>query len=133
MGVTAGAGSASETPTAGAVDTVANAATPVEQAEVAIVAPDAAPVTVADATTSTPIAPAASAIASDASASPSARRHVVARGDSASKIAARYDISVSDLLQRNSLTASSVLRPGKVLLIDPAVTMGDLPTAAGPP
>ena len=80
----------------------------------------------ADATTSTPIAPAASAIASDASASASARRHVVARGDSASKIAARYGISVSDLLQRNNLAAGSVLRPGKVLLIDPAVTMAGI-------
>jgi membrane-bound lytic murein transglycosylase D len=133
VATTATVGSASQAPTAGAVDTVTNATTPVEQAAVAIVAPDTAPATVADAATSTPIVPAASATASDASASPSARRHVVARGDSASKIAARYDISVSALLQRNALTASSVLRPGKVLLIDPAAPMGDLPTAAGPP
>jgi peptidoglycan lytic transglycosylase D len=61
-----------------------------------------------------------------------ARRHTVARGDSASKIAARYGIRVADLLQRNGLDARSMLRPGKVLLIDADVAAGDVPKAGSP-
>lgn len=62
------------------------------------------------------------------------RRHVVARGDNASRIAARYGIRPADLLERNGLTARSVLHPGKVLLIDaPMPPSGNVPAAAGPP
>ena len=46
------------------------------------------------------------------------RQHIVARGDNASTIARRYRVRLADLLQRNGLAGSSVLRPGRVLLID---------------
>ncbi|HEV8695658.1 MAG TPA: LysM domain-containing protein, partial [Lysobacter sp.] len=65
-------------------------------------------------------------------AAPSLRRHTVARGDNASKIAARYGIRVADLLQRNGLAASTMLRPGKVLLIDAEITAGEVPAASTP-
>jgi len=48
----------------------------------------------------------------------------VARGDNASTIARRYRVRLADLLQRNGLAGSSVLRPGRVLVID-----GGLPAA----
>jgi membrane-bound lytic murein transglycosylase D len=51
-------------------------------------------------------------------AMPVARRHTVARGDNASKIAHRYRIRVADLLNLNDLAAGSVLQPGRVLQID---------------
>jgi LysM repeat protein len=54
----------------------------------------------------------------------------VVRGDSPWKIAARYDLSVADLLERNALKAGAVLRPGTVLLIDPDVAHGNPPPAA---
>jgi membrane-bound lytic murein transglycosylase D len=47
-----------------------------------------------------------------------ARTHVVRRGDSASRIAQRYRVATDDLLLRNGLNASSVLRPGMTLKID---------------
>ena len=53
-----------------------------------------------------------------------ARRHTVLRGDSLSRIAARYGIRVADLLSRNHLDARSVLHPGAVLLIDAQVIAG---------
>ena len=62
-----------------------------------------------------------------------ARRHTVARGDSPWKIAGRYGIRVTDLLQRNGLHAKSVLKPGKVLLIDPELVAGSAGPAAGTP
>jgi membrane-bound lytic murein transglycosylase D len=68
---------------------------------------------------------AAAARADDAAAStavvvaPPARRHTVARGETASTIARRYGIRVAELLQRNRLRAGSVLHPGQSLLIDP--------------
>jgi LysM repeat protein len=56
------------------------------------------------------------------------------RGDSAWKIANRYDIRIADLRQRNGLEEASVLRPGKILLIDAEITAGDVPhSAAGTP
>ncbi|GAB3365084.1 lytic transglycosylase domain-containing protein [Lysobacter rhizosphaerae] len=63
-----------------------------------------------------------------------ARRHTVLRGENASKIAARYGLRTGVLLERNGLDASSVLRPGTVLLIDAGATAGDVPkTAAATP
>ena len=47
------------------------------------------------------------------------RRHTVARGDSAWRIARRYGIGTAELLLRNGLNAGSVLQPGMVLQIDP--------------
>jgi membrane-bound lytic murein transglycosylase D len=58
------------------------------------------------------------------------RRHTVVRGDSPWKIASRYGIRVADLQQRNGLSEASVLRPGKVLLIDAEIAAGDIPQAA---
>jgi membrane-bound lytic murein transglycosylase D len=58
------------------------------------------------------------------------RRHTVVRGDSPWKIASRYGIRVADLQQRNGLSEASVLRPGKVLLIDAEIAAGDMPQAA---
>lgn len=52
--------------------------------------------------------------------SPSPRTHVVARGESASKIAQRHGISLAELLQRNGLGMRSILRPGMVLRLDDA-------------
>lgn len=51
---------------------------------------------------------------------PKARRHTVAKGESAWIIARRYDIRVAELLARNKLDARSVLRPGMTLQIDTA-------------
>lgn len=56
-----------------------------------------------------------------ASATSPVRRHTVARGDNAWTLARRYGIRVADLLQRNELATGSVLTPGKVLQIDPAL------------
>lgn len=50
--------------------------------------------------------------------SPPRRTHVVARGESASKIAQRHGISLAELLQRNGLGMRSILRPGMVLELD---------------
>lgn len=69
-----------------------------------------------------------------ASLAASPRQHTVVRGDSPWKIAAGYGIHVADLLQRNGLDETSVLRPGKVLLIDAEIAAGDVtPAAAGTP
>lgn len=46
------------------------------------------------------------------------RTHVVKRGDSASRIARRYGIGTAELLRRNGLQATSVLRVGATLRID---------------
>jgi len=46
------------------------------------------------------------------------RTHVVRRGESASRIAQRYRIATTQLLERNGLDARSVLRPGMTLKID---------------
>ncbi|MGJ4730672.1 transglycosylase SLT domain-containing protein, partial [Luteimonas sp. SDU101] len=60
----------------------------------------------------------------DASAlvEPPPRTHVVARGDSAWRIARRYGLSLAELQSRNGLDARSVLKPGMRLAIDPAGT-----------
>jgi len=47
-----------------------------------------------------------------------ARRHTVAKGESAWTIAKRYRISVADLMHRNGLALKAVLKPGQSLLID---------------
>ena len=63
-----------------------------------------------------------------------ARRHTVVRGDNLGKIAKRYGVRVAELLGRNDLAANAVLKPGKVLLIDAELPLGELPQAsAGPP
>jgi membrane-bound lytic murein transglycosylase D len=64
---------------------------------------------------------------------PTTRHHTVVRGDSPWKIAARYGIRVADLLQRNGLDPTSVLKPGKVLLIDAELVAGNVGQAAGTP
>jgi membrane-bound lytic murein transglycosylase D len=64
---------------------------------------------------------------------PTTRHHTVVRGDSPWKIAARYGIRVADLLQRNGLDPKSVLKPGKVLLIDAELVAGSVGQAAGTP
>lgn len=51
--------------------------------------------------------------------SPTPRRHTVAHDDSAWSIARQYGIRLADLLERNGLRPNSVLRPGRVLDIDP--------------
>lgn len=68
---------------------------------------------------------------SPAASTPAVRRHTVARGDSPWKIAGRYGVRVADLLQRNGLGPQSVLKPGKVLLIDAELVGGDVGEAAG--
>jgi membrane-bound lytic murein transglycosylase D len=47
-----------------------------------------------------------------------ARRHTVTRGENAWTIARRYGLRLSEMLDRNGLTAGSVLRPGQVLQLD---------------
>lgn len=100
------------------------------------VAPDTAAPTVADAAVATqPVAEAEGAASSDATAaSPEPRRHTVARGESAWKIAKRYGIGVAELMQRNGLAAKAVLRPGQALVIDALDGPGNaLPGATGSP
>jgi membrane-bound lytic murein transglycosylase D len=66
-----------------------------------------------------------------ASTSPaSPRTHVVARGESASKIAQRHGISLAELLQRNGLGMRSILRPGMVLELDAPSAASGSPAAA---
>jgi membrane-bound lytic murein transglycosylase D len=98
----------------------------------------AAPVTTVDSGTTSSVSPGGMQAATSASVDPpvasTGRRHTVVRGDSAWKISDRYGIRVPDLLQRNGLDSGSVLRPGKVLVIDAEVAAGDPPkTAAGTP
>lgn len=57
--------------------------------------------------------------------SPTTRRHVVASGENATRIAARYGVRLAELLNRNGLTARSVLKPGAVLLIDVVAPAAD--------
>lgn len=61
------------------------------------------------------------------------RRHTVVRGDSLWKIASQHGIRVADLLQLNGLHPNSVLKPGKVLLIDAELVAGGVGQAAGTP
>lgn len=71
---------------------------------------------------------------STAAPSTSARRHTVARGESAWTIARRYRITVAELMRRNGLALKAVLKPGQSLLIDALESpSGALPTATGSP
>lgn len=54
-----------------------------------------------------------------------ARRHTVARGESAWTIAKRYGLSAAELLKRNGLGAKTVLKPGQTLAIDPLEALAD--------
>jgi LysM repeat protein len=47
------------------------------------------------------------------------RYHVVRRGDSLSKIAKRYDITVRELSRLNRITPKTLIRPGQKLLVSP--------------
>lgn len=47
------------------------------------------------------------------------RTHTVKRGDSLSKIANRYGVSLKQLYSVNGLSAKSVIRPGQVIQLDP--------------
>lgn len=48
------------------------------------------------------------------------RRHTVRQGENISTIARRYGVRSTELLGLNDLTARSILKPGRVLLIDAA-------------
>jgi membrane-bound lytic murein transglycosylase D len=129
--VLAFAGRNDDTPAAtatGAVDVGATATTTarVDDAQPLVIADASAPLAatadaVAPTGTPAPDAPIAEPLPADATAG---RRHTVVRGDNPSRIAARYGIAVAELLSRNNLDARSVLRPGKVLLIDPELVAG---------
>jgi len=47
------------------------------------------------------------------------RYHIVRKGDSPYKIAAKYGISVSDLYRLNNLTKKSIIYPGQKLAVGP--------------
>lgn len=72
------------------------------------------PLDIADAATAAP----SGAEPVTAPASVSQRMHTVAQGDSVWRIARRYGQTTAQLLNRNGLSASSILRPGMVLRID---------------
>ena len=99
-------------------------------------APDDQDGSALDATASVAASRPSSKASSDADATglAAARRHTVAKGESAWTIAKRYRISVADLMHRNGLALKAVLKPGQSLLIDalegPSVA---LPAAAGSP
>jgi membrane-bound lytic murein transglycosylase D len=63
-------------------------------------------------------APAAPAAGAGATANPNT--HIVSRGESAWKIAHRYQLDLAQLLARNGLDTHSRLRPGMVLKLDAA-------------
>jgi membrane-bound lytic murein transglycosylase D len=115
---------ASSRPTADQAQEIgeAPASAPGAMATLAAAQPDdAEPTAVATGSSSTALPP---------TTATTTRRHTVVRGDSPWKIAARYDLSVADLLERNALKAGAVLRPGTLLLIDPDVAHGNPPPAA---
>ena len=56
--------------------------------------------------------------------------YVVKKGDTVSAIAARYGLRTSDVLARNGLTWSSIIRPGQVLKLRGGATQA--PASAGP-
>lgn len=96
--------------------------------ELRVLAPATAPditalATAAAGPATTTLADAAAAVTIEMppdAAQPSAapRSHTVVRGDSIWRLARRYGLGSHELLERNGLTASSVLRPGMVLKID---------------
>ena len=98
---------------AGAVDVEGAAVSSADIASTNGTAPAAQPAKTAD----VPVA--------ETSSAATARRHTVVRGDSPWKIAARYDIGVAELLERNGLPIDAVLRPGRTLLIDPVVATAE--------
>lgn len=46
------------------------------------------------------------------------KKHTVKKGDTLTKIAATYKVSVKDIMQLNKLNEKSILKPGKELLIE---------------
>ncbi|WP_414674665.1 lytic transglycosylase domain-containing protein [Lysobacter sp.] len=64
------------------------------------------------------------------STSSAPRRHTVARGESLWTIARRYQVATRDLLQRNGLAKSAVLKPGQTLVIDALDAPPSPPAAA---
>lgn len=74
--------------------------------------------------------PAAAEVVGNTPTPARARRHTVVRGDTASGIATRYGVPVTDLQQRNGLDPNSDLRPGTVLQVDAERSTGSAPTAA---
>lgn len=46
--------------------------------------------------------------------------HVVRHGDTLSRIAKQYDLSLNELCRLNRITPQSVIRPGQRLLVNPA-------------
>jgi len=95
-----------------------------ENEDIAVDVASAAPTTPSPADASAEAAPPAQA----------ARRHTVAKGESAWTIARRYRITTSDLMRRNGLALKAVLKPGQSLLIDALEgSSAALPAAAGSP
>ena len=66
-----------------------------------------------------PTASPAPAAAKTAKTAPTIK-HIVAKGDTASTIASKYGVKVSDVLTWNSLTPASVLKLGQVCVIHPS-------------
>ncbi|BDU17272.1 lytic transglycosylase domain-containing protein [Lysobacter auxotrophicus] len=89
------------------------------------------PADVASSVSTSETSPVASQSNAPASA---ARRHTVAKGESAWTIAQRYRITVGELMRRNGLALKAVLKPGQSLLIDALDgSSAALPAAAGSP
>lgn len=61
----------------------------------------------------------AAAGSGEAASPDSGRVHEVRSGDTLSRIAARYGVSLSELFKINGLNGRSILRPGQVIRIDP--------------
>ncbi|HZW17989.1 MAG TPA: transglycosylase SLT domain-containing protein [Luteimonas sp.] len=106
-------------------------------AQVLAPVPAPATTTLADAADAIVIEPAATQPVASAAASAdpapvaTPRTHVVQRGDSIWRLAERYDVRRADLLERNGLSASDMLRPGMVLAIDPAPASASVQAAGG--
>ena len=60
-----------------------------------------------------------------------ARTHVVERGDSIWRLAERYGVARAELLERNGLSASAVLRLGMLLTIDAPAAPAAMPPPDG--
>jgi membrane-bound lytic murein transglycosylase D len=63
--------------------------------------------------------PAPPSASGDAGADDIGRTHRVGRGDTLSRIAARYGISLAELFRINGLDRRSVLHPGQIIRLDP--------------
>jgi murein DD-endopeptidase MepM/ murein hydrolase activator NlpD len=79
----------------------------------------AAAVLLSDGTALVPGTPLSGASAESGNSRGSISRYTVREGDTLSSIAKRYGISVNTLLWANDLTAASIVRPGKELVILP--------------